>query len=96
MKRLLYPVMAIISPVTVFAQGFGPGAGICTNCLGADAPGVYIFWIALGLIMIVAGYKLVRNRRNNAKDDPIAIAARRYAAGEIDRQEYIRLKKDLE
>ena len=59
--------------------------------------GMILIWV----ILLVGGYFLIQNivdsnRKGSAQsDDPLTLLKKRYAKGEIDREEYERMKKDL-
>jgi putative membrane protein len=55
-----------------------------------------IFWAAVitGLVLLVQHY-LKRQNGINHTQDPIDIAKARYARGEITKDEFVQLKKDL-
>jgi putative membrane protein len=58
-----------------------------------------VFWIAiiLGIVWLVRWIGDRSDRtRHEAEIDPLDIIRRRYARGEIDREEYERLRQDLE
>ncbi|MDZ7705497.1 MAG: SHOCT domain-containing protein [Trueperaceae bacterium] len=81
-------------PMPGWGMGWGMGFGL--------------LWIILLLVIVVLlGVWLVQraNQRDGAaggseeageKDDPLEIAKRRYAKGEIDQEEFERLKRELE
>lgn len=55
-----------------------------------------IFWGILLIIMIAVLVKVFTNRRTrNSGESPIAILKRRYASGEIDKEEFEKRKKEL-
>ena len=60
---------------------------------------MWIFLIVL-IIFILWGIKAfngnVSNNDNSIKDSPLEILKKRYARGEIDEQEFIRKRKELE
>ena len=54
----------------------------------------FVFWGTL----IYLAFSLFRDRQptpTRERDDPVDIAKRRYARGEIDRDEYERLRREL-
>ncbi|WP_346620004.1 hypothetical protein [Blastococcus montanus] len=69
---------------------------------GGMMGGWMLFWalvgVALLVIAVLAAIRLVR-RRPTARPDEAAgaqeVLRRRYAAGEIDRDEYVRMQRDL-
>ncbi|HKZ22807.1 MAG TPA: hypothetical protein VJ224_00145 [Thermoplasmata archaeon] len=57
--------------------------------------------VVMSLVMVLAMRAMMPHdgmgmHRQDMPEDPIAIAARRYAAGEISRDEYLRVRTDLE
>ena len=57
-----------------------------------------IFWIII-IILIVVLVKFIATQssvRTERKETPIEIIKRRYASGEIDKEEYEQKKKDLD
>ena len=61
--------------------------------------GVILFWIAIIILIVWAIKYLARNRQNYQttvkEESPLDILKKRYARGEIDRQEFEKKKKDL-
>jgi len=54
----------------------------------------WVFWIVLLLIIT---YRLIRDsNEKKSPGDPLEILKRRYARGEITKEEYEKMKKDLE
>lgn len=60
--------------------------------------GMIIFWIIM-IVFIVALVKFIATQSSNwteRKETPIEILKRRYASGEINKEEYEQKKKDLD
>jgi putative membrane protein len=62
--------------------------------------GMAFFWLVLVLLVLAAVKYLMGNRRSNAPDserkpDALAILEERYARGEIDREEFLKKRDDL-
>lgn len=61
--------------------------------------GMSLFWTALFILGIVFLVRFLREHggdsRHHRGSDPLQIAKERYAKGEIKREEYEQLKKDL-
>ena len=60
--------------------------------------GMIIFWIVI-IIIIALSVKFIvtqSSERTERKESPIEVIKRRYASGEIDKEEYEQKKKDLE
>ncbi len=54
----------------------------------------WVFWVVLLLIIT---YRLIRDSdEKKSPVDPLEILKRRYARGEISKEEYEKMKKDLE
>jgi putative membrane protein len=56
-----------------------------------------LFWLMFLVFIIYVVIRLLRNHENssNQKSNPIEIAKERYAKGEIKKDEFEQLKKDL-
>ncbi len=62
--------------------------------------GMAFFWLVLVLLVLAMVKYLKGNRRSNAPDgerkpDALAILEERYARGEIDREEFLKKRDDL-
>lgn len=59
--------------------------------------GMMLFWLVLLVVIIVVVVKLLTGQINNGghKNDPLDIAKERYAKGEIKKEEFEQLKKDI-
>lgn len=58
-----------------------------------------LIWGGGLILLVVLIVKLInsdRRRINTRREAPLDILKRRYAAGEISREEYLRMKKELE
>jgi len=60
---------------------------------------MWIFWL-LVIVVIIAGVKAVMTgntqRGDSQKDSALSILEKRYARGEIDREEYQKKRRELE
>jgi len=54
-----------------------------------------LFWGGLIALIVWAVIKLNKRGNSTSKRDPLGIAKERYAKGEISREEFEQLKKDL-
>jgi putative membrane protein len=56
-----------------------------------------LFWLVVLVVIVYVEIRLLKNHETaaNSKTDPLAIAKERYAKGEIKRNEFEQLKKDL-
>jgi putative membrane protein len=72
------------------------------HMMGYGGYGGVIMWIVLLALAAVIVYFVFRqinqndNRSGTEKENPLDIAKRRYAAGEISKEEFERLKNDIE
>ena len=63
--------------------------------------GMALFWVILIVLVLVAVKYLAAGRRSNVskserKPDALAVLEERYARGEINREEYMQKREDLE
>ena len=65
------------------------------GCLPVDNP---FRWFLLIVIIAIAVYLIVNARKKKSSTDetPLSILKKRYAKGEITREEYKKMKKELE
>ncbi len=54
-----------------------------------------VFWAGLIALIVWAITRLTRRGSSTPKDDALHIARQRYAKGELTKQEYEQIKKDL-
>jgi len=53
----------------------------------------WVFWV---IILLIISYRLISDSNNKKRsDDPLEILKRRYARGEISKEEYEQMKKEL-
>ena len=59
--------------------------------------GMMTFWLAILAVVAIVVFRLLKNHEHGIKSgsDPIAIAKERYARGEITKDEFEQMKKDL-
>jgi len=70
------------------------------NAMFFGGGGMWFFWIILFVVLVwivksVTDYN-AGNKSISDDDSPLDILKKRYARGEIDEQEYIRRRKELE
>jgi putative membrane protein len=87
----------MMGPRMMWGYGGSGAVGGWGMALGMLA--MLTFWIALiaGIVLLVrwAVGQVAAPTASTGGDDPVAILQRRYAAGEIDRQTYERMKAEL-
>lgn len=56
-----------------------------------------LLWVAVVVVVVLLFWRLIANREGTRRgdDSPEAILKRRYARGEIDREQYERMLEDL-
>ena len=99
-RRVRWLVLAVAGAsglLIVVALATGASA-FMTSIVG---PGWWLMPLLMIVVMTLAMRAMMpqdgmRMHRADMPEDPIAIAARRYAAGEISRDEYLRVWTDLE
>jgi uncharacterized membrane protein len=91
--KLLFAFIMLVAPAVIFAQRFGGPS--CPNCLGLAGPGSWIFWIIVLAVLCLVVLKLFRHRPGNMENS-LAILQKRYAAGEISKEEHDFIKKEIQ
>lgn len=103
MKRMFFFCMALLAnPIMVFAFSnndvcrFGWGNG-CIQCLGC-----LVFHILLILVILIGlvSYFIMKKRKpethfSSIGETPLCILKKRYAKGEISKEEFEQMKKDI-
>ena len=93
-------------PATAFADyrqycGWGPGL-MGWGPMGWFAPlGMILFWVLMILVIVLLIRRIRTSKGNGPDSGPTAESAleilkKRYARGEINKEEYLEKKKDLE
>jgi len=54
-----------------------------------------LFWIGLIVLIVWGVIKLSKGSKNSSKKNPLDIAKERYAKGDISKEEFEQIKKDL-
>lgn len=96
MKKIksIMPVFLISIPALIYAQGYG-------NCAfqGRNLTGPGIMWIILilmiGVLVFIAVQFSRQRKLTESNETPLDILKRRYASGEINKEEFDSLKSDL-
>lgn len=93
-------LLSLFIPVVAFAHGGGDGGGKGGNLLnklniiGFQYRGTMT--LLIGLLFLVAFiFFIVQQVKVQKKEPPIEIVKKRYAKGEITKQEFENIKKDL-
>jgi putative membrane protein len=55
-----------------------------------------VFWIGVIILIVWGVNKLIKSGRSENRSNPLDIARERYARGEISKEEFEQIKKDLE
>jgi putative membrane protein len=101
MKKTIMLTGLLLAPVSLMAYG-GRGYGGCLY----GSPGFFgfgggsVMWILIIALIIIFGVFGLRALRNNTtgvskKNDALEILKERFARGEITRDEFLEMKKDL-
>jgi uncharacterized membrane protein len=100
---LLLALVGVVALLMAVAAGTG-AAAFMTALVG---PAWWLMPVVMILVMAIVMYLVMMPMMGHGQheaagpaegmhEDPAAIAARRYASGEISREEYLRVKLDLE
>jgi putative membrane protein len=86
--------LAGCSQICPFGPGTGPGS------MHPWFGGGYFMWILLIILAVVVIYLVLQPRKGggppSSTETPMDILNKRYAAGEIDKEQYEDMKKDLQ
>jgi putative membrane protein len=82
------------------SYGYGYGCGMYGMMGGYGLPWGILMWIFWGLVLgggvwLFAGFFRQEKRRDGSDEAPLEIARQRYAHGEIDREEFDRIRETL-
>jgi putative membrane protein len=97
MHAIIISILAGLAPATQYR---GPGGGGWHHMPGFGWGGGWITWIVI--IAVVTGLVIWAVRRGSAREEhrfgdrALDILKERYAKGEIDKEEFDRMKKDLQ
>lgn len=106
MKKILFLIILVSAPLTVFANGFGSeteGQGhmmtgsMMSGFMGFGWIFMILFWI-LVIVGIIAIVKWIIHPKKDKIEDSkstLDIIKERYARGDIDKKEFEEKKKDL-
>lgn len=100
LKILLWVVLAVGgSAVATSLLGgwfWGWNGSMGAGMMGFGSGWMWLMMLVPILLVVVLVYALAGNRNaERAPNDALATADRRYAAGEISREEFLRIKEDL-
>lgn len=104
MKKIsLFLTLLLLSiPFTLLAQPWRGGYGCWGSGMGLGryfgfGGGIMlIFFVILTAFLVFFGLKIMKGQRNPfSTQDPIAILKGRYAKGEINKEQFQEMKKDL-
>ncbi len=102
---LLFLLSTLLTGGWQWSRGFGMMPGMMFGygrfagpVVGLMMLSMILFWIAviLGIVWVVRWMAEQSGRRGPDDVDPLEIIRRRYARGEINREEYERLRQDLQ
>jgi putative membrane protein len=106
MKKYLELCLAMIAGLLVSCTGegyYGPqGRGGWNHMMGYGGYGGIFMWIILIVIAVVIIYFVINrskrtgNSKNSTGESPTGILKKRYAKGEITKEEFDRLKREIE
>jgi putative membrane protein len=72
---------------------YGPGGGWPMMHYGY---GGWLMWLILLIVIIIAIYFIVQTQKGvSVRETPLEILKKRYAKGEITKEDYDRMKRDL-
>ena len=100
MKNLCFFILFLFKPVKVFAHvnDWNMGRWGHMGCYGF---GGIIIWIILLILIALVIYFIRQNiksrsSKDSSRETPLDILKKRYAQGEITKEEFNQMKKDLE
>lgn len=106
MKKYLEICLAIIAGLLVSCTGESysgsPGRGGWNHMMGYGGNGGIFMWIIFIVIAVVIIYfvinrsKTTGNLKNSIGESPTEILKKRYAKGEITKEEFDRLRREIE
>ena len=98
--KRIFSILTILSPLTFFACAQGPNRpmGDWGHMMGYDCGGGFMWLIFLVLVGIVIYFLFQSSKGSNGSiiETPLDILKKRYAKGEIEKEEFEQKKKDLE
>ena len=102
MPKKIFSLLIVLLQLTFFACAQGPNSpmGNWNHMMGYGYAGGFM-WLIVLILVGVGIYFLLQVSKSKGSDGPIIetpsdILKKRYAKGEIDREEFDRRKKDLE
>jgi putative membrane protein len=94
-RAVLFPLAFLFSCAGDDRYGpmYGPGGGWPMMHYGY---GGWFMWILLVIVIVIAFYLVVQTQKGRtSRETPIEILKKRYAKGEITKEDYDRLKQEL-
>ena len=100
-KLIIFFAIFLLFSTIIFANG---DEGMCmfgwSNMMNFGWGGLFI-WAIFLIIIIVVFYLIMQSSKskrydNSYSEDPIDILKKRYAKGEINKEDFEKMKKDLE
>jgi putative membrane protein len=100
MKNLYFLILFLFKPVKVFAHVNDWHMGRWGHMGGYGFGGI-IIWIILLILIILVIYFITQNIKlksfkDSSRETPLDILKKRYAKGEITKEDFEQMKKDLE
>jgi len=103
LRLTMIGLLTTISFISCYGRPGGPGGSYGGHMMGYGFGGGYMWIIWIVLIGLVVYFVVMQRRGDNPfvsgpdkRERPIDILKKRYARGEISKEEYERLKKDIE
>ncbi len=103
MRKIFFFMMIIMTPLLTMCSGpYGPMSGYEGGRMmnyGFGYGGMFM-WILVLIVLVVAIYFIVqsvksKNLSGQAQETPLDILKKRYAKGDITKEEFDRMKKEL-
>ncbi|HOO89224.1 MAG TPA: SHOCT domain-containing protein [Syntrophales bacterium] len=97
MKNYLFSTgMVLLLPVRAFADTGERGCWYGWGHMMGSGFGGIVMWILLLIAVVLIVYALMRTLKGGAEETPLDVLKKRYAKGEISKEQFDGMKKDLE